>query len=146
MFLKAGPIGVIFVLFEITYFLSDRYLKVGGDINKFGYLGLSQFVSETLTHGFTALPHCITFTFNKMKATQHNLVLATYLAIGDNLVNQKLFWSSEGAELNKWTTTSATIPRDYYHHLVFEVRRQTYTNEVIEMLLDDIKVTDGICV
>ncbi|XP_053394733.1 serine-rich adhesin for platelets-like isoform X2 [Mercenaria mercenaria] len=124
----------------------DFYIKAGGDFNTFGYLAMSQLVSPELGYEFTSIPHCVAFSFNKKTQTKNDLVLATYVTIGSQMTNQKIFWSSEDAEVEQWRSVRTTIHNGIYDHIVFEVQRKEFTFENIEILLDDIHVTDGVCV
>lgn len=121
-------------------------MKGGGDFKAFGYLAFSQLISPELNNAFTSLPRCVAFSFNKMTQSNNDLLLTTYINIGSQLTNQKVFWTSAGSSTGQWIPITVTIPHGVYDHIVFEVQRKEYTRETIEILLDDIKVTDGVCV
>lgn len=130
----------------LTYNQQDHCIKAGGNFSTFGYQAFAQFISPELNNQFTSLPHCVTFSFNKKTPTNNDLELSTYVHFGSQLTNQKVFWTSDAAEIGIWTEASVTLPHDAYDHIVFELRRKEYTYEIIEVLLDDIQVKDGVCV
>ncbi|XP_052775033.1 uncharacterized protein LOC128213411 isoform X2 [Mya arenaria] len=129
---------------------NGNYIVAGGNKSTFGFMAISQLISPPLTSLFTGLPHCVHFKVNKFSNSTANLILATYVSIGGTLNNQKIFWTSEILPTLVWTSVKITVlPQtmdEYFDHVVFEIRRQHYATDLIQFGLDDIYVTDGICV
>jgi len=76
-------------------------------------------------------------------------VVATYIKIGETLNNQRVFWTSENVPLNAWSHIRLTVEpqtvNEYFDHIVFEVRRQYFSVDTITYGLDDISISDGVC-
>lgn len=124
---------------------SGYFITTGGPYESFEYMAISQLVSAPLSLAFTSLPHCINFRFKLFSSADTELVLATYVSVGGQLNNQNIYWKSVDASINTWTSVKVTIGVTYYDYIVFEVRRNHYTSNLIKVGLDDISVSDGLC-
>ncbi|WAR23011.1 ENTK-like protein [Mya arenaria] len=63
---------------------NGNYIVAGGNKSTFGFMAISQLISPPLTSLFTGLPHCVHFKVNKFSNSTANLILATYVSIGDD--------------------------------------------------------------
>ncbi|KAL4237201.1 Enteropeptidase [Mactra antiquata] len=134
------------IQWEISHDTDGNHLKTGGDSEDFGYQTVSQLISPVVASDFISIPHCLTFTYNKITNTKTELVISTYITIVGELANPHVYWTSESSPIGTWRTQNVTIAHDIFDHVVFEVRRIDFSTDRVEILLDDIKFVDGICV
>jgi len=126
--------------------ISDKYINAGGTYNTFGYTSMSQLISPPVSLEFMSLPHCISFRFKLFTSLDTELALVTYVSVGGQLNNPNIYWKSVSVTSMEWTSVKVAIGMTYYNHIVFEVKRNQYTSNSIQIGLDDIVVTDGLCV
>jgi len=136
-------------LLHCVFYFSGQYIEAGGSTSAFRYMAISQLVSPRLTSVFTLLPHCLEFRVLKSANSTVRLVVATYIKIGETLNNERIFWTSENVPLNAWSHIRLTVEpqtvNEYFDHIVFEVRRQYFSVDTITYGLDDISISDGVC-
>lgn len=113
---------------------------------------MSQLISPSVSKKISAISHCLTFSYFKHTLSDPNtdLFVSTYIRVNiglvDELANQQIYWSSHGLGTGQWLTERITVPHHSFDHIVFEVCRKSYSDDMVEILLDDIRFTDGTCV